>query len=237
MSDLSADIASGTDIPTVAWVKVEDAIKMLWVDNPKRHDIGSVIQSIERYGFQELPKFDKLLRNSTGEQGAIKAGNGRVEALYKMERDGHYELPRGLAKTKDGGQWVLPVIIGVDAETETQAIAYAIDSNNLTMLGGDFNIYDIMHMYDETKYMEILQNLATDGTAPVTVSAEDIDTLLRASTFREELEDLSDEDVEEKAGKKTITLIINNVVCLEEAISAIRELVDDNPNWNASIKV
>ena len=50
------------------------------------------MSSIKLRGLQEIPKYDKTL-------SAIKAGNGRVEALAQMEKNG-YELPKGVAYEK-----------------------------------------------------------------------------------------------------------------------------------------
>lgn len=162
------------DAPTLIWIKVSTALKYLWSENPKLHDIGSVITSIDKHGFQEIPKFDKHI--------GIKAGNGRVEALAWMEKDGGYDLPRGLAKIKDSGEWVMPLLMGTDAESINLARSYAIDSNNMTMSGGNFTDYDMARLWDKEIYMDLLQTIAgSDGGTehlPVTVSSEVLDHLV-----------------------------------------------------------
>ena len=173
MSDLqsfSVDNLDFNDQPQIAWIKVQDAINLLWEENPKLHDIKLLVESIEKYGFQELPKFDKLLINVAGNYGAIKAGNGRVETIAYMENNGN-ELPRGIAKDKDTGAWVMPILIGVDAETIDIARAYAIDSNNLTMAGGDFKAADLLKMYDSKKLLSVIDN---DNELPVSMSKDDV---------------------------------------------------------------
>ena len=49
------------DPPRLVWVRVQDAVGLIWRDNPKRHDMQSLTTSIERYGFQEPAKFDAKL--------------------------------------------------------------------------------------------------------------------------------------------------------------------------------
>ena len=129
---------------------------------------------IQKYGFQELPKFDATL-------GAIKAGNGRIEALHQMEQskgDGAYELPLGLAKLKESGDWVMPIVVGTDAGGSELARACAVDSNNLTLSGGDMTISDQVRLWDPEMYLEVLRKVADKGVYPVSVDPQDIDMLL-----------------------------------------------------------
>jgi hypothetical protein len=51
----------------IRYVPIAEAVP--WDRNPKRDDIGSLVQSIQRYGFRDAPIFDSTL-------GAIAAGNG-----------------------------------------------------------------------------------------------------------------------------------------------------------------
>lgn len=154
-----------TNAPELVWIRVRDAVKLLSPENPKLHDLGGIIQSLIRYGLQELPKYD-------GTVGWIKAGNGRVEALYEMERDGTYERPRGVRMEKETNAWVMPLIIGVDAEDFNQARSYLVDSNNLTMMGGDFTAVDTARLWDRGGYNKLLQSLAKEGVYTVSVDKE-----------------------------------------------------------------
>lgn len=175
---LSDDELDFYDAPALVWIQVRDAIKMLWSENPKLHDLGGVITSIQKHGFQDLPKFDSLLPNIENGQGAIKSGNGRIEALAKMENS-KMPLPRGLATVKETGAWAMPLIIGTDAVSLAMARSYAIDANNLTMAGGDFDALDMAKMWNAKSYLEVLGKLG-EGELPVTVDAQDMDILLRA---------------------------------------------------------
>ena len=155
------------DAPSLIWIKVGTALKYLWEGNPKLHDIGAVVVSIDKHGFQEIPKFDKHI--------GIKAGNGRVEALAWMEKDGNYDLPRGLAKIKGNGEWVMPLLMGTDAKSVDLAKSYAVDSNNLVLSGGDFSAYDQARAWDEESYFPLLKSLADAGALPVSVDGDDVD--------------------------------------------------------------
>jgi len=161
----------------VAWVRVRDAAAATWVDNPKQHDLGVLCESLRRYGFQELPVFDRNLPNVSGGQGAVKAGNGRVEALAAMER-AREPLPAHVRLTP-AGEWAVPVVFGGDAKDLLEAQAYALDSNNSTMAGGPFPVWDVARMYDQDAYREMLSTLAADEVFPVTVDGDALDALLR----------------------------------------------------------
>ena len=154
------------DAPSLIWIKVGTALKYLWGENPKLHNIGDIAESIKKHGFQEIPKFDKHI--------GIKAGNGRVEALAWMEKDGNYDLPRGLAKI-EGGEWVMPLLMGTDAESVDLAKSYAVDSNNLVLSGGDFSVYDQARAWDEDGYFPLLKSLADADALPISVDGDDVD--------------------------------------------------------------
>ncbi len=165
------------DTPRFAWIRVRDAINLIWESNAKLHS-ADMKTSVKRHGFQELPKLDINLKNVGGTQGAIKAGNGRIEALFEMERSGEYELPRGLAQEKLTGFWVLPILIGTDAESEAAAAAYAVDSNNLT-LGENFDIWEQARLWDGDGYAKLLKSLQGTGMTPVTMNETDIQAYLQ----------------------------------------------------------
>jgi len=173
---LSTDNLSFNDAPELVWIRVQDAVKLLWNENPKLHNIGDLVKSIEKYGYQEIAKFDKNLINVNGTTGAVVAGNGRIESLAEMEKQKR-KLPRGLALLKETGEWVMPVIVGVDQENINKAKAFAIDSNNLGLSGGDFTAVDMSRMWNPAQYMAILQGLSIEDEAPVTVDKDIINRL------------------------------------------------------------
>lgn len=110
---------------------------VLWDENPKKHDIGGLMQSIKRYGFVDPPKFDPQLNNGNG---GIVYGNGRSECVKLIKQETPHDPPRGVL-VDDKGEWFLPVLFGLDAESEAIAKALAIDHNNLGALKNDLFLY------------------------------------------------------------------------------------------------
>lgn len=163
-----------------------------WDDNPKRHDIGALMKSISTYGFGDPPKFDAQL-------GGLVYGNGRTEALEQMREAGR-KPPRGIGQLEDG-DWAIPVIFGVDAGSRAAAVAFAVDHNNLTMLGGDFGFTDLVRMWDEDGLQRVLAEVPDAAELLVSFSAEDVDSLLSGPSF----EPASADDQSQLDQKKPVT--------------------------------
>lgn len=168
----------------------------LFENNAKKHDLGAIASSIKRYGFKDPPKWEPALN---GEEGGIVDGNGRVEALQWMETTG-WEMPRGLMRD-EGGAWCVPILFGVDATTEDQARAYAIDANNLVLMGGEFTALDASRLFERDAYLEELLHLADLDRLPVSVDGDDFDTLIKVLTDTEPIGD--DEERPERAKKES----------------------------------
>lgn len=227
LPSLSPDTLTLKDAPRLIWIKVSDAVSLLWPDNPKLHDIGAVVQSISRHGFQELPKYDHHL--------GIKAGNGRVEALDWMQKDGGYDLPRGLASLPDSGEWAMPLLIGTDAESHDLATAYAIDSNNLTLSGGDLTALDLARVWDREGYIALLKGLAERQQLPVSVDGDTLDFLQFVTDFNP-LQDVFDMDTETMLKDERLMLTLDMPPeFYEEVVSGIRSLLQENPQWQAKL--
>ena len=145
-----------------------------WDQNPKRHDIDALVQSIERHGFGDPPKYDAHL-------DGLVYGNGRTEALEQMRHDGH-EPPRGIA-VLDDGEWAVPVVFGVDAESHAAAVAFAIDHNNLTLLGGDLGFADLLRLWDEPALQAVLTETPDAGDLLASLDADDVAALLTGPDF------------------------------------------------------
>jgi hypothetical protein len=96
------------------YVPVSWAYARLFSKNPKKHDIGAICQSIIRNGFRDPPAFDiNLKSNVAGEEGAIAYGNGRIEALYYLEKDGFNSLT-GLRPDEAPGLTEVELVLGAD---------------------------------------------------------------------------------------------------------------------------
>lgn len=171
---------------------------VLWDDNPKKHDIGSLVTAIWRYGFQDPAKYDSALN-------ALVYGNGRMIALAMGKREGR-DPPAGIAIMEETGDWAVPVVFGNDLPSQETARAFALDHNNLTMAGGEFAPWDIAGMYDETAYADALQALASQGELPASVDDEDLSALLAKmvveppDSFKEYDEDIETEYTCPKCG-------------------------------------
>ena len=145
-----------------------------WDDNPKLHDIGGLIRSIELHGFGDPPKYDAQL-------DGLVYGNGRTEALERMRQDGK-EPPRGVAALEDG-EWAIPIIFGVDAASRAAAVAFAIDHNNLALLGGNLGFTDLLAIWDEEGLQQVLGDFPDAGQYLASLDASDVDALLSGPDF------------------------------------------------------
>lgn len=145
-----------------------------WDRNPKPHDIGALIQSIGRYGFKDPMKFEPALN---GGVGGIVEGNGRTEAVLLMFEDTPEKPPDGIAVEKDGS-WRVPVLFGVDATSEAEAEAYAIDHNALTVMGGNFGPGWEAKLYDLDSLLPVAVDLGALDQLPVSIDADDLDMLV-----------------------------------------------------------
>lgn len=91
-------------------------------DNPKDHDIGTIVASIRRHGFR-----GSVIRDS--ESTRLAAGHGRCEALAWMRAQGERE-PEGILPG-----WLAPVTYE-EFPSEDERLAYAVGDNQTTILGG-----------------------------------------------------------------------------------------------------
>ena len=163
--------ANGTEQLVLRYIDLDTVA--LWDENPKKHDVDGIINSIELYGFVDPPKFDGKLNNGAG---GLVFGNGRSKCVKLLRERDPDKVPRGIIV--QNGIWYLPVLFGIDAESEEMAMGLALDHNNLTMAGGDFDHIEIAKMWDSTQYLAVL-NMIRDNDIPLaSISPENIDDLL-----------------------------------------------------------
>lgn len=143
-------------------------------ENPKDHDIGLIVESIERFGFNDAVIVD-------GRTGMLVGGHGRVEALKWMwehdrptpvgiERVFEHQAPKG-----HGGDWLVPVQVGWSSKNDAEAMAFIIAANRSSERGG----------WNEPKLEEVLVALGKMGTEALIGTGyddDDIHRLLNAST-------------------------------------------------------
>lgn len=203
------------DKPEIIWVRLPDALNLLWPKNPKMHDIGALCAALEKYGFQDLPKIDYQLINKIGKAGAIKSGNGRIEALFCLRKN-KKPAPRGIGIDTDG-EWVVPIIAGVDGKTSQEAMGYAIDANNLTMMGGGFTAFDFMRMWEREDYLAINIELAETKDLPISVTGDDLDSFLSSPI------EVGDPGIQEEPKLKSECVI--EILCKKENLQAFKDVL------------
>ena len=140
-----------------------------WDANPKKHDLEALVVSIETHGFGDPPKYDATLE-------ALVYGNGRTEALEVMRQAGK-EPPRGIAVLEDG-EWAVPIIFGVDAESHAAAVAFAIDHNNLGLMGGKLGFEDLLAIWDEEGLQAVLADTPDAAELLASFDTDQIASLL-----------------------------------------------------------
>ena len=145
----------------------------LWDENPKLHDLQLLVESFERYGFQDPPKFSEKLNSR---KGGIVEGNGRITALNWMKKQGRLS-PVGIIASD--GDWNVPILFGNDLKSEHLAKAYALDHNSLTLAGADFDLLDLTKIWDEETYKGVLLDLGDAGELPVSMDGDGLDALLK----------------------------------------------------------
>lgn len=178
------------DRPELRYIPLAQARR--WDQNPKKHALDALVRSIETHGYGDPAKYDAALE-------ALVYGNGRTEALERMRQAGQ-EPPRGIGITEDG-DWAVPVIFGVDAESRAAAVAFAIDHNNLTLLGGGLSVEDVLQIWDEEGLQRVLAEVPDAGTLLASLDAGDVDALLQGPSY----EPVSAEEQSRLDEKKKVT--------------------------------
>lgn len=223
----------------------------LWEENPKKHAMGNIIESIQKNGFRDPPAWDEKLK-------AVIEGNGRIEALQLMEREG-YDLPRGILKHKTEGYWCVPVLFGIDSESKDDARRYAIDHNNLTVLGGDFTLYDVAKLWERDGYLDILSSFENSDNFPISVDREDFTILLNMVESGYNGEDSSHLGSDDPSGSSSsdsiggdgggsdsgdggerdrgvvFTIAVGASIFAQDVMNELKVLVDSHPEWEAAL--
>ena len=108
----------------IEWIKLSDL--QVEPENPKEHEVEKIMLSIERFGF-----INPFIKNY--HTGKLLAGHGRKKALELMQQK-QLTMPEQLKEVE--GDWLVPVVSGVNIENEEDAMAYIIADNRLEELGG-----------------------------------------------------------------------------------------------------
>jgi DNA modification methylase len=158
-----------TDERRIEYIPLAELLTRLHPRNPKQHDVGAIVQSYQHHGYVANGVLDSRT-------GLFLAGHGRVEALSMMQKQ-KMEAPRGIRN--GGADWLVPVQVGYESDSDEAALAYLAADNKLTELGG----------WDEPALAELLQEIHNSGEIALEASgfdADDLDTLLNDLGMMEE---------------------------------------------------
>lgn len=123
-----------------------------WPRNPKKHDLPGIKASMTKFGFTIPIAIDEKTNQ-------MVAGHGRLEALLELKAEGT-SPPKRIAL--QDGDWMVPVLRGIEFANEAEAEEYLLADNKLTEAGG----------YDYAVMVPMLE--AYHGTAPIGFSPEEV---------------------------------------------------------------
>jgi DNA modification methylase len=150
--------------------------------NSKKHDMGTLSESVNRYSFRDPIAFDSALNGGTG---GIVEGNGRLNYLIQAKEQGQ-AAPRGIKAVED--DWYVPVVFGVNAASEAEGIAYSISHNLSPLWGSDLDFIDQTRLFDEDLLRDQLTGLADLDLLPIGIDGDDLDFWLGSIEEEPELE-------------------------------------------------
>ena len=185
--ELTAIAEQAGDELQIHYVSLSSLADKLLQGNSKKHDMGTLAESVNRYSFRDPIAFDTTLNDGNG---GIVEGNGRLQYLLHA-KDAGQPAPRGI-KAK-GDDWFVPVVFGVDAGDENEAIAYSVSHNLSALWGSDLTFLDQTRLFDESLLKDQLVGLAEMDMLPVGLDGDDLDLWLGVDGF-ESLEPLEEDD-------------------------------------------
>jgi hypothetical protein len=118
-----------------------------WPRNPKGHDIPAIKASFDRFGFVQNLVIDE-------KSGNLVAGHGRLQALVEL-KDAGAQPPKRI-EVRDG-EWLVPVLRGIEFASEREAEDYLLADNRLTEKGG----------WEPTALAPILLDFQRDSYVPI----------------------------------------------------------------------
>lgn len=188
-----------------------------WIGNIKRHDLETLMKSIRKHGFRDPLSYDVNLNKGAG---GIVEGNGRDLALKTMYAQSPKKPPRGIT-VNDKGEWMVPVLFGVDAVSQAAAESYGFDHNNITMMGGELKLPDIMSLYTDQAAV-MLKNLQANDAMPVSITGEGLDALLESES--EKLSEHEEEIREKTMLRILVSVPVNSALDAQAHIEALKQI-------------
>lgn len=133
-----------------------------WPRNPKQHI--DLEPSFDRFGFVKPLLIDE-------KSGWLVAGHGRLRQLVSMKDDGK-RPPENVKVRSDDGEWLVPVIRGVEFKNKREAEAYLIADNETTTAAGwdEAVLLDMIKDQIKTARGNVDKAVAGTGLAPERVS-------------------------------------------------------------------
>ena len=126
--------------------------------NSKKHATENTIALILEFGFKDPIGIDPSLNKG---KGGITEGHVRRAALLEIKKR-NIKPPRGILTDKDG-EWLVPVLIGVEAESEGKAVKYSILHNHSTIHGAGLDPIDELKLFDHDLLLEQAEYLDSEG--------------------------------------------------------------------------
>jgi hypothetical protein len=126
--------------------------------NSKKHATENTIASILELGFKDPIGYDPSLN---GGKGGITEGHDRCAALLAIKKR-KIDRPRGIDIDNDG-EWMVPVLVGVHAKNEAQAIKYSIIHNHSTIHGAGLDLATELKLFDTDLLISQAEYLDEEG--------------------------------------------------------------------------
>lgn len=173
MTDYPTDFPGGR--LTIRYIPISIAKDWEWFENPKRHNFDELAQSILTHGFRDAPIYDEAL-----DPPGIVAGNGRIKTAYELYLNSDCEAPPpgiGIIKQEGTfkGEWAVPIQFGINSESRLAAKAFAVDHNNLAIVG--FSDEEIALIWKPEAYARMLARLKKEGAPIVSINEQTVERL------------------------------------------------------------
>lgn len=143
----------------IEMMSLTKCLQMRHAKNPKEHDLNALIGSYRRFGFVSPPMIDEKTET-------MVAGHGRCEALEQL-RSNQFPPPEGITIDKKTGEWLVPVVRGVEFRTDAERDAYVIADNQHVMTGG----------WDMDRLVEMMKDIGDAGYEGLGFDAIDLQSL------------------------------------------------------------
>lgn len=108
------------------WFNIDDL--MLWEDNPNQGDVGSIITSINEFGYNDVMAVY---------HGVVMGGNHRIQAVHQLLQGGYVPSERDTQLRAVNGHYEVTAMDVSHLETQAEANAFALALNRTARLGYD----------------------------------------------------------------------------------------------------